>query len=433
MTGGAPDAVARLHDGQAALDDLQTCVDACGLAGYRLRDAYGAEEGLDLRALDADAAALRAAADRAGQGAELVRAQAGRLADAWRGPGGERASAFLGRHGAAADRLAAAVRAAADCCATLGAELWRILDARVAHTQAVAGSVPPAWLAAARAVLSGRPDPGDAASIVDDQVRPFVHNTVLGEWTVAMRQADDDARAAYRRAMAALGAEGPIRFEIQGDWSPAMPTPAARSAPAPATVLAPSAAPAPTTAPSAMPVASAGPSMPPAAPPAPPVNPLDALTSGPFAPPTLSTPPMSMPGEGGLFGSGGSTGGPPDVPPPPGIPEADHRIPEQPDEPPKVGEPEEPDEPEDPDEPDDPDEPEDPDGPGESDEPGEPPESGEPTEPGAPPESGDPGPPSASSTVPTDPVPAEAPAVAEAPAPATPCEIAADDLPQVGG
>ena len=48
------DVAARLRDGWAALDNLQKCVDACGLAGYRLIDVYGSEHGLDLIALDAD-------------------------------------------------------------------------------------------------------------------------------------------------------------------------------------------------------------------------------------------------------------------------------------------------------------------------------------------------------------------------------------------
>ena len=95
---------------QAALDELQTCVDACRLGGYRLRDATLPRRGLDLRALAAD---HRRVARRCGPrrpGAESV-PQAVRLADAWRRPGGERASGFVGRHGAAAQRLASAMQA----------------------------------------------------------------------------------------------------------------------------------------------------------------------------------------------------------------------------------------------------------------------------------------------------------------------------------
>ena len=271
---------ARLRDGWAALDDLQKCVDACGLAGYRLIDVYGSEDGLDLIALDADAGALRAAAVRADAAAELVRAQPGRLSEAWRGPAGEQAADLVGGHAAAAARLASAVRLAAEACATLGLELWRIVDARVARTQTVAAAVRPEWL---------------AGEVAGEDLKAFAHNIIVGEWTAAMRQADDDARAVYRRAITTLDAAGPIGFAVPGPLSVGVPT-----APPPPTVPA-------SVAPPTVP-ASASPPAPAPQVPVPPPIPLDAYSSGPLQPPAAppsasgslpSLPSMPTPDLGG--------------------------------------------------------------------------------------------------------------------------------------
>ena len=74
--------------------------------------------------------------------------------------------------------------AAADSYGALGDELWGIVDGRVARTLDVAAGVRPGWAA--------------------DERDAFVHNIILGEWTADMRRADDDVRAVYRRAVAAL-------------------------------------------------------------------------------------------------------------------------------------------------------------------------------------------------------------------------------------
>ena len=62
------DVAARLAEGRPAVDNIQTYVSACHALGYanpdltlhasQVRDWYGSEDGLDLRALDADCAAL---------------------------------------------------------------------------------------------------------------------------------------------------------------------------------------------------------------------------------------------------------------------------------------------------------------------------------------------------------------------------------------
>ncbi|MFN8227751.1 MAG: hypothetical protein U0R18_13670 [Mycobacterium sp.] len=383
------DVAARLRDGWAALDNLQKCVDACGLAGYRLIDVYGSEHGLDLIALDADAGVLRAAAVRADEAAELVRAQPGRLSEAWRGPAGEQAADLVGGHAAAAARLASAVRLAAEACATLGAELWRIVGARVARTQTVATAVRPEWL---------------TGEVAGEELKAFAHNIILGEWTAAMRQADDDARAVYRRAITTLDAVGPIGFAVPGPLATGAPPASAPSPTMPASAplsTMPASAPSP-----AMPASAPSPAMPASvsspvpAPqvPAPPPIPLDTYSSGllqpPVAPPSApaSLPSMPMPD----LGDGAPTM-PQFAPDTPENPESgSHEDSEKPEVEPEAEEPEKP-------------EPEKP-------------------EPEPEPESATPQPePTAPQPEPTAPQPEPA-----AEPPATPCEIAADQLPQVG-
>ena len=385
------DVAARLRDGQAALDDLQKCVDACGLAGYRLIDVYGSEDGLDLIALDADADALRAAAVRADAAAELVRAQPGRLSEAWRGPAGEQAADLVGGHAAAAARLASAVRLAAEACTTLGLELWRIVDARVARTQTVAGAVRPEWL---------------TGEIAGEELKAFAHNIILGEWTATMRRADDDARAVYRRAITTLDAAGPIGFAVPGPLSTGAPPAPAPTVPAPPPTVPASTAP-PTIPAPVLPLLPT-PQVPHASP-----IPLDTYGSGPLQPPV---PPMSAPAALPSMPMPDLSGGPPTMPhfaseelgtPEKPVPES-HGDSEKP----ETDKPE-PDKPE-PDKP-EPDKPE-PDKPESEPSPETPPDAA-PELPVPPPE----------------PAPVPAPQPAPEPEPsATPCEIAADQLPQVG-
>ena len=65
------DVASRLAEGRPAVDNIQTYVLACHVLGYanpdltlhasQVSDWYGSEDGLDLRALDADCGALEAA------------------------------------------------------------------------------------------------------------------------------------------------------------------------------------------------------------------------------------------------------------------------------------------------------------------------------------------------------------------------------------
>jgi hypothetical protein len=230
------DVAGRLAEGREALAHNQTYVSACHRLGYRhpeltgydgqLADCYDSEAGLDLRLLDADCAALTALADTADDALGRQRAQLGEFATAWRGPGAEAAAAFLRRHCDAGAQLTARLRASATGCAVLRDELWRLVDAKVAAVLALddgVGAQRPAWLAAAHAVNSGAHE-DHAAEVIEKQVMPYVDNNVRGVWVSAVRPARDGAAAAYRSATAAADAGVGVLFAIPGDLGPERPS-----------------------------------------------------------------------------------------------------------------------------------------------------------------------------------------------------------------
>ena len=166
------DAASRLAEGRPAVDAVQDYVWACHLLGYQdpdltlhasqVRDWYGSEDGIDLRALDADCEALRAAA-AATEGA-LARqdAQLALMSVAWHGPGAQASRDFLRRHGEASAAVVTAVRAAAESLASLRDRLWHSVDGKVAATMATQDrAARPDWRAAAQTVNTGA---GDRAS-----------------------------------------------------------------------------------------------------------------------------------------------------------------------------------------------------------------------------------------------------------------------------
>src|SRR6185503_3918967 len=99
------DVAARLAEGRPAVGNVGDYVWACHLLGYQnpdltlhaaqVRDWYGSEDGLDLRALDADRAALEAVATAADGARQLQERQIDALADAWQGRGGDASREFL--------------------------------------------------------------------------------------------------------------------------------------------------------------------------------------------------------------------------------------------------------------------------------------------------------------------------------------------------
>ena len=456
------DAASRLAEGRPAADDIQNYVWACHLLGYQdpdltlhasqVRDWYGSEDGIDLHALDADCAALRAASVATDEALSRQDAQVAAMSIAWQGHGADASRSFLRRHGEASAAAAAAVRTAAESLAALRDRLWRTIDGKVAATAAAEGrGERPEWQAAAQTVTTGVGDRATASELIDQEVKPFVDSDIRATWLAAMRSAVEAVTDAYDVATAELTSEADAAFDVPGDFGPSWtPSPqpdavattpaAAFAAPAPVDTApmawAPPSAPQPMTAPAteALP-------LPPAAPLPPPVDPAA------MAPPALPSVGGGLPEIGsGLSGFGQQLG---DIL---GglLGSADDALPDQSgiDELPDLDEPDdlddddldEPDgDAEDPDgDADDPDD-ADPDDTASEDEPVPAPDAAcEPKMAAAQPVPGPIEPPALAEPAPTPaPVPAPIPPPDPAPpapmsATETPCEIAADELPQVG-
>ncbi len=306
------DIPSRLAEGRPAVDNIQTYVWACHMLGYanpdltlhasQVSDWYSSEDGLDLRALDADCAALEAAVAAAEDALMRQDEQLAALSSAWQGGTADLSREFLRRHGEASAAAAAAVRTTADALATLRDNLWHTVDGKVAAAVAADDRAPGEWLAAAHTVTTGAGDRAAASERIDQEVKPFVDNDIRAEWLTAMRSAMAAVMESYDAATAELSAEPDAVFDVPGDlgpsWTPpprddeAATVPAAASSVAPPVATVPSwGAPAPAWAPA--------PAPPPVAPPpAPPVDP------GATAP-AMSAPP-SAPSLGGMpdVGSG---------------------------------------------------------------------------------------------------------------------------------
>jgi len=300
-----------LAEGRPAVDNIQTYVWACHQLGFadpdltlhasQVRDWYGTEDGLDLCALDADCVALESVVAATEDAAARQAEQLDTLSAVWQGAGAELSRSFLRRHGEASAAAAAAVRTAADSLTTLRDNLWRTVDGKVAAAIAADDGSPDDWLAAAQTVTSGAGDRAAASERVDQEVKPFVAKDIGGGWLTAMRSAMTAVMKLYDVATSELSAEPDAVFDVPGDlgpsWTPpprddqAATVPAAASA-APPVVASPSwAAPAP--------LISAPPPSSPMPAPAPPPPPLDATA------PAMAAPP-SAPSLGGMpdVGSG---------------------------------------------------------------------------------------------------------------------------------
>jgi hypothetical protein len=453
------DAASRLTEGRPAVDAVQDYVWACHLLGFQdpdltlhpsqVRDWYGSEDGIDLGALDADCEALRAVA--AATEAALARqdAQVALMTAAWQGPGAQASRDFLQRHGEASAAVVAAVRTAAESLVSLRDGLWHSVDGKVAATLATAGQgARPDWRAAAQTVTTGAGDRATASELVDQEVKPFVDTDIRGDWLTAMRSAMAAVVNAYDAAAAEMASELAIPFDVPGDLGPAWsPAPSADVPTAPASVASAVGPVAPVGAtgvpqvtagaPSGFSAAPAGGAPSASAPvPAAMVPPPSAPTVDPagMAPPSLPSMGGGMPDIGsGLSGFGGQLGDMlggllgtsqdalSDLP---GV--------EEPDE---LDEPDEGDPLEDEDE----DEPEEEPGEDETEAEGLDPDTAEsdsasdasgeaPGDPIADPVAAEPNPPPTPAPPPIEPLAAQAPATVAG----TPCEIAADELPQVG-
>jgi hypothetical protein len=327
------DVPGRLAEGRPAVDNTQDYVWACRLLGYQnpdltlhpaqVRDWYSSEDGLDLRALDADRAALAAVAAATEDALQLQEQQLDTLAGAWQGRGGEASREFLLRHGQTSSAAAASVRSAVDALTALRDDLWQGVDDKVNAAVAIDDrrqTERGEWLAAAQTVTTGAGDRAVASELVDQQVKPFVDNDIRADWLSAMKAAMASVAAAFDAATAALTAAPAAVFEMPGDLGPAgAPAVSAPPTAEPGVITAPAALASPPPASSPMLAAS---SMPPTAPAfaaapepamaAPPVAPMPATAPAASAPPAMPTmPPMPSLGElgGGLTGAAGGLAG----------------------------------------------------------------------------------------------------------------------------
>jgi hypothetical protein len=309
------DVASRLAEGRPAVDNVQTYVLACHVLGYanpdltlhasQVSDWYGSEDGLDLRALDADCGALEAAMSATEDALTRQDDQLGALSAAWRGRSADLSREFLRLHGEASSAAAAAVRTTADALAALRDNLWHAVDEKVAAAIAVEGRAPDEWLAAAQTVTTGAGDRAAASERIDQEVKPFVDNDIRTGWLTAMRSAMAAVTDSYDAATAELTAEPDAVFEVPGDLGPSwMPPPRddlAATVPAAASAASPPAA--------APPLwdAPAAPPMPAPAPPSAAPAPLPPVDAGSTAP-AMAAPP-SAPSLGGLPEVGGGLSG----------------------------------------------------------------------------------------------------------------------------
>lgn len=234
---GTFDVAGRLAEGQPAVDDFARYTSACqalGACGHDLTDrverSYASEAGLDLHALDADHAALRAAVAAVRDAQQLQDSQLNALSAAWTGAGADAAAEFLRQHSAASAQVVTALSAAADQVGALRDELWRLVDAKVAAAEAVdarTDGVRGEWLAAADTVTTGIGDRAAASELVDAQVKPFVAQDVRAEWVAAMEAASEAIANRFDNATAAVRGEVPVSFPSPGQsWGPGFSAPA---------------------------------------------------------------------------------------------------------------------------------------------------------------------------------------------------------------
>ena len=236
------DVAARLAEGHTAVDDVTCYVTACHRLGYQhpdltahsaqVRDWYASEDGLDLRALDADCVVLSSLADAAEDAAREQAGLVAALSAAWSGTAAAAGNEFTSRTAESAHAVSGAIRVAADAAAGLRDALWSAVDAKVAAVQSIDGRQQAhraEWLGAAETVITGGGDLAAASELVDQQVKPFVVDDVGSDWLTAMRTARASIDEAFDRALTTTAAGRPAVFDVPGELGP-RPTAAETSA-----------------------------------------------------------------------------------------------------------------------------------------------------------------------------------------------------------
>ena len=227
------DVSARLAEGKPAVEHTQTYVDACHQLGYQQPDLtahtaqvwdwYDAEAGLDLRILDDDTGALRAAVNAIEEALWVQRTQVTELAAVWGGSGADTATRFLQRHCDVAAEVAAHVGAAAERYAALRDDVWKSVDGKVANAVAIderRAAERSSWLAACHSVTAGTGEGSTAEEVICQQVKPYVDNDIRNDWLAAMGSGSASVAASYDEAIHALASTSEVRFDVPGDFGP---------------------------------------------------------------------------------------------------------------------------------------------------------------------------------------------------------------------
>ncbi|WP_375487355.1 hypothetical protein [uncultured Mycobacterium sp.] len=326
---GRFDVSTRLAEGRAAAEHTQSYVWACHVLGYQhpdltargsqVLDWYDSEDGLDLFALDDDCANLWAAVHPIEEALALQRAQLAYLAAAWNGAGADTAVESLQQHCDSGNAVVAAIRAAAEGCAALRDNLWQMVDAKVAAAIDIDDrriTERTAWLSAAQLVTTGAGEQSAAHELVERQVKPHVDNDIRTDWLTAMRSTMASVDASYDTVTGALTAAPAVCFHTPAALTDRplldeLIVPMASAPIEPAAAIAPP-APADT-----MPAAAIAPPLPPTSPSLPtdlldglpPVPSMSALDAPLADPAGLSSGAGDLGGLGGGGGVGGLGGG----------------------------------------------------------------------------------------------------------------------------
>jgi len=212
---GVFDVTARLAEGWPAVRAAQTYVDACAALGHphatrrdRVSEWYRSEDGMDLAALEHDSAALARAAAAAAEALAVQDTALAALGAGWSGAGAQSAADLLRRHADACAATVAALHTAAEVLAALRTDLWQLVDRKVAATAGIDGGRGD-WQAAAHTVLTGAGDRSVASEVVDGEVEPFVSEVVECDWMALMRRTLASIEEKFDAAIAALTDPGP--------------------------------------------------------------------------------------------------------------------------------------------------------------------------------------------------------------------------------
>jgi hypothetical protein len=230
MVAPAFDVAARLAEGERALMLLDEYVAACQVLGLpssaSLPALYHAESGLELAALSADARSLDGAVAAAQDALRLQGNGYRELTAQWSGTGGDAAGGFLRSLAVAAEDVVAHLQRSAQALMTLRDDLWRAVGAKVdavLRADVQAAGQRDRWSAAARAVLAGAGDLAAASEVVDQQVKPFVVRVVAGDLVPALQDASDAVAAAYDSAITAVTpttVSFAVPFVMTPEWTP---------------------------------------------------------------------------------------------------------------------------------------------------------------------------------------------------------------------